>query len=173
MIAAGTAAAALVGFGFGVIGLAVPRPSTELLALVTLVAVGLDLAGRFIPRLRPPAVGRQVPIEWGRMFDPAVVALLYGARLGIGPLTILSTWLWWSTMLGAAAVGVGTSVTVAAVFGSFRLASTVAASLRAEGHDHASWFGSLRARTSRAWLALDAGAVIVGVAVIATGAMGR
>lgn len=47
-------------------------------------------------RVPAPSVRRQVPQYWGRIFPPRTVAVLYGARLGVGPLTILPTWLWWA-----------------------------------------------------------------------------
>jgi hypothetical protein len=50
-------------------------------------------------------VPRQVPRVWARVFPPPVVAVLYGARLGVGPLTLLPTWLWWAVFLAAAAAG--------------------------------------------------------------------
>ena len=70
-----------------------------LLPLAT--ALALDL-------LRVPvlSVRSQVPQAWTRLFSVSTAALLYGARLGVGPLTILNTWLWWpAVLLGGPAAG--------------------------------------------------------------------
>lgn len=167
MIASGIASAALVGFAVGVIGQLVPTPSVAVLAMGVMVAVALDFAGTKVSWLRAPSIGKQVPIEWGRMFTPSVVAFLYGARLGVGPLTILSTWLWWAATFGAAATSVGVSVIVGVVFGAVRLSSTALASLQAERVGHTTWFIKLRTLKSRAWVALDATAAALSVLVLA------
>ena len=78
-------------------------------------------------RVRPPAVRKQVPAYWGRIFDPRTVALLYGARLGIGPLTILPTWLWWAALLVGAAQGPWPSALVGATFAITRTITSWAA----------------------------------------------
>lgn len=165
LVVTGTASAGLVGFVAGVALQWTPTPSVGVLLGIMAGAVVLDVVKVRTGRPAPIAVGRQVPIEWGRMFDPRVVAVLYGARLGVGPMTILSTWLWWATTIGAALVGVGTSVVVAAVFGLVRMLVTVAASQRADATDHASWFGRLRQANLRAWLSLD-GLTVVLLAVV-------
>lgn len=154
LIASGTASGALVGFGAGVAGQLLARSTLTTLAALVTIAVAADLIASRFTRLKPLAIGTQVPVAWSRMFSPPVVALLYGARLGVGPLTILSTWLWWAVTLGAATVGVGTSVTVGAFFGFVRLTTTALASLRAEQQGHTAWFLSLRTNTARAWTAL-------------------
>ncbi len=167
LIVSGTIAAGLVGFVAGVA--AQPLPSIGLSGLLGVVAgaIVLDLAATRTRWLRPPAVGRQVPIEWGRMFPAPTVALLYGSRLGIGPMTILSTWLWWAATVGAALVGVGTSVAVGLTFGVVRLGSTAIASWLGDRRGHAAWFGRLRSATTGAWLGLDALAAVIGLTVIA------
>ena len=53
----------------------------------------------------PFSVMRQVPQLWGRIFSAPVVAVLYGARLGVGPLTILRTWLWWGAFVAGSSAG--------------------------------------------------------------------
>lgn len=65
---------------------------------------------------RPPAVRRQVPQLWGRLFDPRAVAVLYGARLGVGPATILPTWLWWGALVVGAACGPWVGAATGAAF---------------------------------------------------------
>ena len=98
-LAAGTAVAALVGFGVGIAMSAFHDDSWKagrwLVAGIVAVVLLLDLVVKTLH------VNRQVPVAWGSMFSPRTVAALYGARMGVGPLTILPTWLWW----GAAAVG--------------------------------------------------------------------
>lgn len=165
LVISGTLSGALIGFAAGSLGQLVPEPSLGAIALLVVGAVVLDLGHRRFPGLRPFAVGTQVPIEWGRLFSAPVVAVLYGSRLGVGPLTILSTWLWWAMTIGSALMGVGVSVTVGAVFGFTRLSSTVAASMRAERAGHAAWFGRLRANAASAWLGLDVASIVLLVAV--------
>jgi hypothetical protein len=64
-------------------------------------AVLLDLL-----RVPTPSVRRQVPQAWTRLFSLRTAGFLYGARLGVGPLTILNTWLWWpAVLLGGPAAG--------------------------------------------------------------------
>lgn len=116
LTATAAATGALAGFVAGALWLAarLPRPTPAAVTVVVVLAIVAD-------RLRRPlAVGRQVPVEWSRLFRPEVVAVLYGARLGVGPLTILSSWLWWAAFLVAAAVGPGTAVAAGAVFGATR-----------------------------------------------------
>ena len=76
-------------------------------------------------------MGRQVPREWGRILPVPVAAGLYGARLGIGPLTILSTWTWWAVTLAAAVAGPAEAVLVGACFGLIRMVVSVAVSYSA------------------------------------------
>jgi hypothetical protein len=78
---------------------------------LALVAAALDAL-----QVRPPAVRTQVPAYWGRIFDARLVALLYGARLGVGPLTMLPTWLWWAAVVLGAAEGPWPSALVGATF---------------------------------------------------------
>lgn len=80
--------------------------------------LGALLADRFgIP---PLSVRKQVPQIWGRLFSAPVVAVIYGARLGVGPLTILNTWLWWVAFVVGASAGIGVSAVVGASFGVTR-----------------------------------------------------
>jgi hypothetical protein len=113
---------ALVGFAAGVAWAVARLPGIGRAGAVGLVAgaLVLDLVARRTGRLRPPSVGRQVPREWSRLFSPPTVAVLYGGRLGVGPATILPTWLWWVLLVLAASAGVGTSVAAGAVFGAVR-----------------------------------------------------
>lgn len=166
LVASGTASAALVGLIAGVALQWAPRLDLPALLALAMVAVLADVARVRFGRPTPVSVGKQVPVEWGRLFDPRVVAVLYGARLGVGPLTMLSTWLWWAATIGAALTSVIASVVTATVFGVVRLLVTVAASHRAVQAGHASWFGRLRTRTTRAWLSLDGFAVVLVVVAL-------
>lgn len=102
----------------GVLGLAVGAlwpAAWDAPAWLALVATALDAV-----RVPPPSVRRQVPAYWGRIFDARTVAVLYGARLGIGPLTILPTWLWWAALVAGAAEGPWTSAFVGATYAVVR-----------------------------------------------------
>lgn len=164
---AGTTLAVVLAAPFAVATSLVGRPS-PIGPAVGLVTIGLvlDLVAFRFGRLRPLTHGGQVPREWSDLLDARVVAVLYGARLGVGPLTILSTWGWWSAAVASALLGVGTAALVGATFGLVRQLVTVGVSLAAERHDHAGWFGRLRAwqRPSRGALT---GIGMVGVAAIA------
>lgn len=166
LVASGTASAALVGLIAGVALQWAPRLDLRALLVLAMLAVLADVARVRFGRPTPVSVGKQVPVEWGRLFDPRVVAVLYGARLGVGPLTMLSTWLWWAATIGAALTSVLASVVTATVFGLVRLLVTVAASHRAVQAGHATWFGRLRTRTTRAWLSLDGFAVVLVVVAL-------
>jgi hypothetical protein len=116
------ASGALLGFILGVAWAVTGLP--ELLGApavaVVVAAVGLDLLARRWARVTPPSVGRQVPREWSRYFAPSTVGVLYGARLGVGPATMLPSWLWWALVVLAASAGVWVSVAAGAVFGLVR-----------------------------------------------------
>ena len=171
LILSGTASGALVGLLTAMIAAPLPDlsfPATGQLTpgnLITVAVVGLgvalDATRLMVGRPAPPTSGRQVPQEWGRLLSPPVVAMLYGARLGVGPLTILSTWTWWSVTIAAALVGPLTAIAVGTTFGAVRLVVTVAASVHATRRSdtasatHADWFGTLRSRQRPNWLAIN------------------
>jgi hypothetical protein len=96
-------------------------------AAVALTAVAADVVARLTGRLRPLALGRQVPQLWGRLFGARTTALLYGARLGVGPLTILTTWTWWAALAVGASLGPWPSAAVGAAFALTRTVTMVAA----------------------------------------------
>jgi hypothetical protein len=203
LIAAGGVTGALVGMvagaalsplGGAVLWAGQPDPSgppATLIAVVIGLGVVLDVVRLTVGRPAPPTCNRQVPQEWGRLFDPRVVAVLYGARLGVGPLTILSTWTWWSVTVAAGLVGPGTGAAVGGCFGLVRLVITVATSLVAErrsqpmpsqplGSEHASsvddstagWFLRLQARQRPNWLAINGLGAAAAVALVLTGCGG-
>ena len=128
-LAAG-ASGAVVGFVAGVLWSVarLPGASKPLAALVVAVAIGFDVVG--LPR--PLAVGRQVPRRWAQVLPLRVAAVLYGARLGVGPATILPTWLWWAAAVVGAAAGPWWSVATGAAFGLGRVALMLAVSTRVE-----------------------------------------
>lgn len=112
---------ALAGFTFGVPWAAAGLPAVEVVGALMIAAVALALD---IAKMRPPAVHGQVPQAWGRVFPPTGAAALYGARLGVGPLTILASWQWWAMAAIGMSLGVWQSVGLGAVFGSTRVAAT-------------------------------------------------
>jgi hypothetical protein len=98
---------------------------------VVLVIVGaalaLDAAHLGTGKLAPITLGKQVPQQWGRLLPAPVTAVLYGARLGVGPLTILSTWTWWAALIAASTIGVWTTVAVSTWFALARTTVNAAA----------------------------------------------
>jgi hypothetical protein len=118
----GAVTGALVGWVAGLVWLAtgLPGPSTTAAIAVVVVTAALEAIGR----PRPIAVRRQVPQLWGRIFGARTVAVLYGARLGIGPATILPTWLWWGAFLLSAACGPWVAAAVGATFALSRTVIT-------------------------------------------------
>ena len=147
---------ALAGWVGGVAWTALLGPALNAWALAALVVacVLLDV----VPVAAPFSVLRQVPQLWGRIFSPRVVAVLYGARLGVGPLTILRTWLWWGGFVAASSAGPWWGAGVGAAFGVVRVAVMLAAGTRA---------GGMRGRERPVSLALAA-AVLVVLAVSAS-----
>jgi hypothetical protein len=118
------ATGALAGFAAGVLALPLGafagRPGAPAVGVAAAAAVVLDAVAARSGRFAPPSVRRQVPREWSRLFTPPAVALLYGARLGVGPLTILPTWLWWAASALGAWAGPWPSTAAGAVFGVAR-----------------------------------------------------
>lgn len=170
---------ALVGLTLAIPALAMgltPASPGWVLAIAG-AGVGLDALRLAAGRPGPPTSGRQVPQEWSRFFDPVVVAVLYGGRLGVGPLTILSTWTWWSVTIAAAVLGPWSGAAVAATFGAVRLTVTVAASVLAGGGTdparHTARFLTLRARQRAGWaLVTTLGALAVAVSLVGTAGSG-
>jgi hypothetical protein len=96
-------------------------------AATVAVAVAADAVHRRSGRLVPLAVPTQVPQAWSRLFRPTTVAVLYGARLGVGPLTLLRTWLWWPAFLLGVASGPAVAAATGAAFAATRTAAMVLA----------------------------------------------
>ncbi len=143
---AAVTAATLVGFLSGAALGWVPDPSDTLSGAVLATTVGGDLVHRRTGRLRPIRVNGQVPRQWGTLFSPPVVGLLYGARLGVGPLTLLPTWLWWAATGLAAVTNPGAAAAVGATFGLVRAISIIGISLVGERRPlQHRWFARLPA----------------------------
>jgi hypothetical protein len=85
------------------------------------VAIALEVVWLRTGRPAPWSVRRQVPQVWSRLFGPATVAVLYGARLGVGPATILSTWWWWAATAVSVPAGPAAAAVVGATFGVARV----------------------------------------------------
>lgn len=134
-VASAAATGALAGFGVGVLWAVLRLPSLPPATAAIAVggAVGLDAVGSRWARARAPSLGRQVPQLWSKVFSPSTTAFLYGARLGVGPLTILPSWLWWAAISVGAAGGPVTGAVAGAVFGATRLGFVVLASVVVEG----------------------------------------
>ena len=168
------AAAALTGFVFGVAGqglmlvTAESGPAPERL-VVGIVAAGLTLdVVHLITGGAPPiSLGRQVPREWGRLLPLPVTAVLYGARLGVGPLTILSTWTWWAAVVAASAIGVWTTVMISTLFALCRMLVNAVAGFGASP----ALTGSLIRRRQNGWATLTTAGMAM-VAVIALSGCG-
>lgn len=114
----------VAGTAWAVAGLD-PLGADAVAALIA-VAVAGDLAALRWPAARPVDLGRQVPQAWGRLFGARLVAALYGARLGVGPLTILTTWTWWAAFVIGASLGPWASTGVGIAFALARTLTTLA-----------------------------------------------
>jgi hypothetical protein len=143
-LATGSLVGFLLGMALSWVGVLLDARVSSVIA--TLVGLGLaaDALRVITGRPRPWSVNRQVPQAWSSLFPATTTAGLYGARLGVGPLTMLSTWLWWSSSIAGAVIGVGTSVAIGAAFSATRALTTVGASLWAEGPTHQARFNHLR-----------------------------
>ncbi|MCU0273063.1 MAG: hypothetical protein MUE34_07525 [Acidimicrobiales bacterium] len=156
-------AAALVGGALGLLAqlLGVPPTSSAVAAMLVTAAALADLG-----HITPPSIRRQVPQVWGRILDPHVTAVLYGARLGIGPATMLSTWLWWAATAIGASLGAGPAALVGVVFATSRTIVHVVVAARVDRLPR--WQERQRAVTR----ALELAAVLVATTVLLAGCSG-
>ena len=92
------------------------RPTPVAAVVLALTSIVLDRVHRSTGRLRPPAVHTQVPQWWGQRYGPWWAAIRYGLRLGVGPATILNTWMWWAGAIIAVFSGPGWVVAATATF---------------------------------------------------------
>jgi len=125
----GVGTGAVVGLVAGVAAELLGVAGTSVAVPVVLVGTSLlaDLTVARVGRPRPLSVQRQVPQTWGRLLPAPVAAFLYGARLGIGPATILTSWLWWGAALAGATLGPVPSALGGGAFGLVRGLTTIAA----------------------------------------------
>jgi hypothetical protein len=121
----GALTGAAVGFVAGVAWAVAGLPEASPVVAVALAAAALVLDALGWPR--PLAVRRQVPQLYGRWFGARTVAVLYGARLGVGPLTILATWTWWAALVVGASLGPWLSALVGTAFALSRTATMLVA----------------------------------------------
>jgi hypothetical protein len=123
LLAATTFSASVFGFVVGLLGSLADagRFSVVTLAAIAVIALLADEVGRRWRPLKPLAVGRQVPREWGIVFPAETVSVLYGLRLGIAPLTILASWIWWVAIIASAFYGPWFSALVGATFAVTRI----------------------------------------------------
>ena len=122
--ATGAMAGGVAGVLWSMTGLTAPSGLATVLVVGALLA---DIPYTVAGRPAPWSVRSQVPMEWSRLFDPRTAAALYGARLGVGPLTILRSWLWWAAFVIGAFAGPLPSALVGLTFGSMRMVTVVAA----------------------------------------------
>ncbi|MGH1503307.1 MAG: hypothetical protein ACRBI6_07115 [Acidimicrobiales bacterium] len=168
--AATTATATLTGFAAGVVGGALPDAGLTVVAAGLAAALAMDLVGQRLGRPLPWTIGRQVPVEWSRWFDPRLVAVLYGARLGVAPLTILGTWVWWAVLALSATRGAVDAALVGAAFGVTRTVTTLGLGVVGgdAGERHAGLYGALRARPRAREAALGLPTLALATALLAT-----
>ncbi len=162
------ASAGLAGFAIGLVVqgvLAVTGAPDAASWWLAVVAAGVVLDGirLIVGRPAPLTLGRQVPQEWGRLLPLPLTAVLYGARLGVGPLTILSTWMWWSMLVAASLIGVWTAVAVSMWFALSRMLLNGGVAF----FDSAAWNRSLIRFRRVGWggLTTAAGALVAVVAL--------
>jgi hypothetical protein len=110
----GSFSLAMVVFGIGrVVPIAARRP-------IQFFAVGVAVVLELM-KLRPLSLQRQVPQLWGHQKGAVAAAFRYGLRLGVGPATILTSWLWWAGVIVAGLDSVATVVICALSFPLGRL----------------------------------------------------
>lgn len=131
--------------------------------VAVVVAVALDRAGS-----RPLGVHRQVPQWWGHRYGPLAAAARYGPRLGVGPATILTTWLWWSGLALVAVAGMSWAGVGAVAFVVARIAAMAlaVAGIR-DGSAMARRMGRVQSSRSAARWCSHAGALGVALAAAA------
>jgi hypothetical protein len=124
LLLTGAATAIVVGLaGSGVADRLLPARSNRslLAALAAAFCVLLDVVWVRTGHPRPLAVHRQVPQPFGHRYGSFAAALRYGPRLGVGPATILTSWLWWAAFLSASIVGRWPAIVGALAFALVRV----------------------------------------------------
>lgn len=170
LLASGVATGAAVGFAAGVAWRATGAPATAtgVAAVLVVFALAADAVHRRTGRLRPLSVPRQVPQPWGRLLSPGTVAVVYGARLGVGPLTRLATWVWWAAAVVSASAGPWHGAAAGAVFAATRTATMFLAVAGAGTGDAMSRRMATVRRHERAAHLLCTAAAAAGLVVLAT-----
>jgi hypothetical protein len=158
----------VVGFAVGALWQAADGgPATpSVAAAALLVGAAGDVAYLLRGVAQPLSIRTQVPRLWARIFPLAGATALYGLRLGVGPLTILRSWLWWSGSLVAATHGAWHSAAGGAAFGAVRILVQLAA---VRGADAAMPQRMARVRNLERALTVP---VLVAVAIVAGWTMG-
>lgn len=87
------AGGALVGLVLGTVGLLVPVETTAVVAVLVAGSVAAIIADLVGPT--PPSLRRQVDRTWMTSFRGWVYGLGYGAQLGSGVTTYISSWTTW------------------------------------------------------------------------------
>ncbi len=171
-VAGATITAAAFGALLGAVGEALGAPFGRA-GLVALAALALVYAAGTLPRVPVaiPQLRRQVPDWWRTFFSPGVTAFLYGAGLGIGFLTFVSTGA--LVVVSLAAALSGSAAAGAVVVGAFGLArgtsAIVAANVRSpeDGRRLVDRLSERRDEVRR----IATGVSLVGVAALALAAL--
>ena len=128
-LGAGAAVGALAGaLGAALIGGVAPGARLAILAGALVLGLLVELAGT-----RPPGPHRQVNEDWLGAYRGWVYGLGFGAQLGVGAATIVTTSTVYVTLIASfAAAGVGAGALIGGAFGAIR-AATVLAGWRVHG----------------------------------------
>jgi hypothetical protein len=169
-VAAGGLAGLLLG-GLGSVALSGASAPTRLLAFVAVVLAGTALDLR-VGGLRLPSIRRQVNEDWLGRYRGWVVGAGFGAQLGVGVATIVTTSAVYATLVAAALAGsVGGGLLVGVAFGAARAVSLAGAAGAADPASVAAldarfrrWEGPISVAAVAAQATLAAGALAMAVA---------
>jgi hypothetical protein len=102
------------------------------------------------------------------MFGARTAAVLYGARLGVGPLTILRSWLWWAGTVVLATVSPWWCAVGGVVYAvsALTLMASTASAMGPDGTVAAPFVARVRAMEARALLATTCGMLLLGAALL-------
>jgi hypothetical protein len=165
-----TGAGAALGAALGGLGAALPLDATQrLVALAAATAVGLALD--LLPGRRLPTHLRQVDERWLHRYRGWVYGLGFGAQLGVGVATVVTSSAVYLTLAGEAlAPSIAAGTVVGGVFGAIRGGSVLLAR-RIDSPARLVGFHGRLARlegpTATATLTLQALAVVAALAVAA------
>src|SRR5579885_3076766 len=126
LIAGGVASGAAVGAGLAALGAAFPVPAVDRLAVVVVAAAAALLLDAGALGLRLPGHTRQVDETWLTRYRGFVYGLGFGAQLGVGVATIVTTAGVYVTLVAEALARNATSgAAIGAAFGLIRGASVL------------------------------------------------